>query len=144
MKFICQSFSFSDMDISPARFLITPWLNGLDTKGGNILKQKGLEKEPNSFRSLKQCFKYLVKDHPDQKMPICFNDEIVEVEFNYLKAKDGGRILMFHNKELADEFDEHNMYTDGTHTAIPKIKGVSQLLTVIGKKHNQVIKDLET
>lgn len=71
-------------------------------------------------------------------MQICFKDEIVELEFNYLKAKDGGRILVFHNKELLNQFDEHNMYTDGTHMAIPKIKGVSQLLTVIGKKHNQV------
>ena len=46
--------------------------------------------------------------------------------------------LIFYDEELLSEFKDESVFIDGTFKSRPNVKGVVQLLTVMGKRHNKV------
>lgn len=61
------------------------------------------------------------------------------IEFALIKSSSKSYHLIFYNNELAQEFEEYDdQFGDGTFTICPNIPGVSQVLTVMGRKYNTV------
>lgn len=63
----------------------------------------------------------------------------VSITSKLLKSSTHGTQLVLYDKDLMNEFDgETDAQVDATFNIVPKIKGVKQMLTILGKKHDIV------
>ena len=67
------------------------------------------------------------------------NDSIIKISAHLVESSSQGSHLILYDSKLVDEFKaETDIFVDGTFKVCPDIDGVTQMLTMLGKKYNIV------
>ena len=99
-----------------------------------------IDLENKIFDSLEDMGTYLNERFPDKKNK--FTDDLDEstIEFVILSSYSKSYHILFYDFELLKQFNEGNeLFVDGTFDICPSIKGLSQFLTIIMCRKNNVV-----
>lgn len=101
-----------------------------------IRNGRGFKSSPASFKTISDFYEHLKNLHGDKIETQIGNKK--GLKFSQISSSEFTRHLIFYNKEMIDSFTQQEIFIDGTFKARPKIKKVTQLLTIMGKKNGTV------
>lgn len=90
----------------------------------------------NKYENLNAFCDYLTRK-PDA-LTIEKRGEKITLETAVMESSSKSKHVVMFDRELAEKFEEDEIYVDGTFDAVPQIKGVHQLLVLLGTKYNVV------
>lgn len=66
------------------------------------------------------------------------SDRKKELQYKLIKSSSKSYHVIIYDPELVEQFDEHEIFCDGTFDVRPKISNCNQVLTILARKYNVV------
>lgn len=92
-----------------------------------------------TYKSVTELAEHL-QNHPEDLTIISKDGTVKQLQFKLVKSK--GNHLILYDPEMIHNFNEHTVQVDGTFDAVPKVKKVTQLVTLMSKKYNVVSNEI--
>lgn len=89
------------------------------------------------YRSIFELGQHLEK-HPGDLTILANDGSVKQLQAQLVQSSSRTYHLILYDPEMISNFDEHTVQMDGTFNAVPRVKGVTQLLTLMAKKYNVV------
>lgn len=88
------------------------------------------------YRDIEEFGKYLDENPGEVTTPKDSTEKAIK--HRLLQSSSGSNHILFWDDRLLEEFTTEELFIDGTFKSRPNIKGVAQLLTILGRKNNVV------